>query len=151
MPYAGKSRIFGAPQFGVKLKGITKKQKGFIKWKTKLKTVGRQETLLITIAMIQKQIRWMPNCKASRPDSVQGYWSEPIWTIRPTLVTQLYEAPEISNVLKRLTTGTDKEWLTVPLVKDRENGVEVTKFCPITYLPIMWKLDLHQILRWNGM
>lgn len=57
MPYAGKSRIFGAPQFGVKLKGITKKQKGFIKWKTKLKTVGRQETLLITIAMIQKQIR----------------------------------------------------------------------------------------------
>lgn len=57
--------------------------------------------------------------------------------MRPTLVTQLYEAPEISNVLKRLTTGTDKEWLTVPLVKDRENGDEVTKFCPITYLPIM--------------
>lgn len=47
-----KVECFGAPQFGVKLKGITKKQKGFTKWKTKLNTVGRQETLLITIAMI---------------------------------------------------------------------------------------------------
>lgn len=86
----------------------------------KLNRVRRQETLLITIAMIEKQIWWMSNWKAPRQYGIQDYWSEPIKVIKPTLIAQLHETLESSNVLKGLTTGTDSKWLTILLVKDRK-------------------------------
>ena len=100
-----------------------------------LGTIRKQETLTVTEAMVEKQIKKIPYWKAPGPDGVHGYWFKSIKAIRPVLATLLNKALQSGNVPERLTSGK-----TVVIVKDKDKGNEMTNLCPITCLPIMWKL-----------
>ena len=100
-----------------------------------LGTIRKPETLTVTEAMVEKQIKKIPNRKAPGPDGVHGYWFKSIKAIRPILAALLNEALQSGNVPEWLTSGK-----TVLIVKDKGKGNEVIYFRPITCLPIMWKL-----------
>ena len=102
--------------------------------KENLGTIRKQETLTVTEAMVEKQIKKIPNWKAPRPDEVHGYWFKSIKVVRPVLAALLNEALQSGNKPEWVTRGK-----TVVIVKDKDKGNEVTNFRPITCLPIMWK------------
>ena len=95
-----------------------------------LGTIRKQETLTVTEAMVEKQVKKIPNWKAPGPDGVHGYWFKSIKTVRPVLAALLNEALQSGNVPEWLASG--KSVLTV---KDKDKGNEVTNLRPITCLP----------------
>ena len=100
-----------------------------------LGTIRKQETLTVTEAMLEMQIKKIPNWKAPGPDGVHGYWFKSIKAVRPVLAALLNEAIHTGNVPEWLTRGK-----TVIIVKDNVKGNKVTNFCSIPCLPIVWKL-----------
>ena len=100
-----------------------------------LGAIRKQETLAVTEAKVEKQIKKIPNWKPPGPDGVHGCWYKSIKAVRPVLAALLNEAPQSGNVPEWLTSGA-----TVLIVEDKDKGNKVINFCPITCLPIMWKL-----------
>ena len=100
-----------------------------------LGTIRKQETLTVTEAMLEMQIKKIPNWKVPGPDGVHGYWFKSIKAVRPVLAALLNEAIHTGNVPEWLTRGK-----TVIIVKDNVKGNKVTNFCSIPCLPIVWKL-----------
>ena len=100
-----------------------------------LGTIRKQETLTVTEAMVEKQIKKIANWKAPGPDGVHSYWFKFIKAVRSVLAALLNEALQSGNVAEWLTSG-----MTVLIVKDKDKGNKVTNFCPIACLPIVWKL-----------
>ena len=54
--------------------------------------------LTVTEAMVEKQIKKIPNWKARRPDGVHGYWFKSIKAVRPVLAALLNQALQSVNV-----------------------------------------------------
>ena len=100
-----------------------------------LGTIRKQETLAVTEAMVEMQIKKIPNWKAPGPDRIHGYWLKFIKAVRPVLAALLNETLQSGNVPEGLTSGK-----TLLIVKDKDKGNEVTNFRPVTCLPVMWKL-----------
>ena len=100
-----------------------------------LGTIRKQETLTVTEAMVEKQIKKIPDWKAPGPAGVHGYWFKSIKAVRPVLAALLNEALQSGNVPEWLTSGK-----TVQIVKDKDKGNKATNFRLIIYLPIIWKL-----------
>ena len=90
----------------------------------------------ITVEMVKKQSRKIPNWKASGRDGVQGYWIKQLSSLHERIANQLNEIISGANRLP--------EWLvygrTVLCQKDVGRGRAVDNFRPITCLPLMWKL-----------
>ena len=97
-----------------------------------LGTIRKQETLTVTEAMVEEQIKKILSWKAPGPDGVHGYWFKCIKAVRPVLAALLNEAFQSGNVPEWLTRGK-----TVLIVKDKDKANEVTNFRPNTCLPIM--------------
>ena len=59
----------------------------------------------VTEAIVEKQIKKIPNWKVLGPDGVHGYWFKSIKTVRPVLAALLNEALQSGNVPEWLTSG----------------------------------------------
>ncbi len=90
----------------------------------------------ITVEMVKKQSRKIPNWKAPGRDGVQGYWIKQL--------SSLHE--RIANQLNEIICGANRlpEWMTygrtVLCQKDPAKGRAVDNYRPISCLPLMWKL-----------
>ena len=97
--------------------------------------IRKQETLIVTKAIVEIQIKKIPNWKAPGPHGVHGFWFKSIKAVIPVLHALLNEALQNGNVPEWLISGK-----TVLKVKDKDKGSGMTNFRSITCLPIMWKL-----------
>ena len=100
-----------------------------------LGTIRKQETLTVTEAMVEKEIKKIPNWKAPGPDGVHDYWFKSIKAVRSVFAPLLNETLQSGNVPECLPSGK-----TVLIVKDKDKVNKVTNFRPFTCLPMMWKL-----------
>ena len=112
-----------------------------------------QEDINITKEDIRTGVSKMANWKAAGPDLVQGYWFKKLPGLHARLQLHLKNCVNLGNV---------PEWIvkrrTVLIQKDTMKGTQADNYCPITCLPIMWKLltgimgeKLYQHLERNGM
>ena len=97
-----------------------------------LGTIRKQETLAVTEAMVEMQIKKIPNWKAPGPDGIHGYCLKFIKAVRPVLAALLNETLQSGNLPEGLASGK-----TLLIVKDKDKGNEVTNFRPIICLPVM--------------
>ena len=98
-------------------------------------SVEKQENIDLTVNIIEKQLRKMPNWKSPGPDGLQGYWIKNFTSLKERITSQLNECLQHNSVPDWMTKGR-----TVLVMKDKDERGEVTNFRPITCLPIMWKL-----------
>ena len=77
----------------------------------------------------------MANCKAPGPDGVHGYWIKMLVSMQERLAFHLQSCIARVEVPDWMTVS----W-TVLLLKDKSKLNEVSKYRPITCLPLMWKL-----------
>ena len=95
-----------------------------------------QERVVISVEMVRKQCRKIPNWKAPGKDGVQGYWIKNLNNLHEQIAIQM------NNILM----GDDNlpAWMThgrtVLCQKDVRKGNVVENYRPITCLPLMWKL-----------
>ena len=87
------------------------------------------------------------------PDLVQGYWFKKLSVLHARLQLHLQDCVNLGNVPEWIVKGR-----TVLIQKDAMKGSQADNYCPITCLPIMWKLlagimgeKLYQHLERNGM
>ena len=92
--------------------------------------------MVISAAKVTKQCRKMPNWKAPGKDGVESYWIENF--------SSLHERIAVQTI--KILMGDDSlpAWMihgrTVLCQKDPRKGNTVENYCPITCLPLMWKL-----------
>ena len=95
-----------------------------------------QEKVTITVDMVKKQCKKVPNWKAPGKDGVQGYWIKNLDSLHERIAIQF----------NRILGGEDQlpQWMTygrtVLCQKDRSKGTAVDNYRPITCLPLLWKL-----------
>ena len=115
------------------------KHKENAEWLKKMKNetkVRKQGNIIITVEMIRKQCKKIPNWKAAGPDEVQGFWIKRLTELHQRIATQLTNILENPEDLPRwMTFGK-----TVLCLKDINKGAAVDNFRPISCLPLMWKL-----------
>ena len=97
--------------------------------------IAKQKEVKITVELIAKQARKLPNWKSPGPDGVHGFWYKNIKGDRQVLAAKLDQCLQNGLVPEWLTKGT-----TTLIMKDKNKGAEVTNYRPITCLPMMWKL-----------
>ena len=95
-----------------------------------------QEGLVITVDMITRQCRKMPNWKAPGKDKVQGFWIKSMTNLHERIAEQLNGILIGENDLPGWMTYGH----TILCQKDVSKGNAVENYRPITCLPLMWKL-----------
>ena len=95
-----------------------------------------QERVLISVPKVTKQCRNMVNWKASGKDSVQNYWIKNLSNLYEWIAVQTNKIlmPN-DNLLTWAVHGR-----TVLCQKDPRKDNAVENYCPITSLPLIWKL-----------
>ena len=93
------------------------------------------DTFVITNDELKKQIKKIPNWKASGPDKVHGYWLKYFFNLHKTILDQMNQLLKTGTIPKWMTTGR-----TCLILKDKNKGNVVSNFRPITCLPVIWKL-----------
>ena len=95
-----------------------------------------QQNVVINEDKVKKQCRKMPNWKAPRHNSVQGFWIKRLDKMHERIATQLNEILEETKEIPF--------WMmygkTVLCQKDPAKGNSVENFRPITCLLLMWKV-----------
>ena len=90
----------------------------------------------ISVEKIRKQCRKIPNWKAPRRDSVQGYWIKNLSSLHEHVSSQMNKILKEENDLP--------EWMThghtVLCQKDPQKGNTADNCRPITCLPLICKL-----------
>ena len=95
-----------------------------------------QESMVISVEIVIKQCRKMPNWKVPGKDDVQGCWIKNL--------SNLHE--QIAVKMNKILMGEDSPpaWMTygqtVLCQKDLKKGNAAENYCPISCLPLMWKL-----------
>ena len=115
------------------------KHKENAEWLKKMKNetkVRKQGNIIITVEMVRKQCKKIPNWKSAGPDGVQGFWIKRLTELHQRIATQLTNILGNPEYLpKWMTYGR-----TVLCLKDISKGAAVDNFRPISCLPLMWKL-----------
>ena len=95
-----------------------------------------RERMSISVEKIRKQCRKIPNWKAPRRDSVQGYWIKNLSSLHEHVSSQMNKILMEENDLP--------EWMThghtVLCQKDPQKGNTADNCRPITCLPLICKL-----------
>ena len=100
-----------------------------------------QESVVMSVEMVIKQCRKMPNWKAPGKDGVQGYWIKNLSNLHEWIAIQM----------NKILMGEDSPpaWMTdgrtVLCQKDLKKGNAAENYRPITCLPLMWKLLTEMI------
>ena len=97
--------------------------------------VKKQEKIDITTRSLKKILGRMLNWKSPGPDLVQGFWLKSFSSLHERVRLKLKECLDSGFVPSWLTRGK-----TSLLQKDKSKGNVASKYKPITYLPLMWKL-----------
>ena len=133
-PDADESRRFWSSIWGRKVHH--KREAAWLRDLRANKNDEKQNDIKITIDMVTKQLKKIPNWKYPGPDGVQGYWLKNFTELHKRMADQfnglLNNGVEIP---KWMTTGK-----TVLCLKDPSKGSAVDNYRPITCLPLMWKL-----------
>ena len=114
------------------------KHNGNAEWLINIPTTNqeqRQHDIVVTLKLVKRQMKRIPNWKAAGPDGVQGFWMKNFSSLHKTICDQLQECMNAGNVPMWMTKGR-----TTLILKDVDKGNIVTNFRPITCLPLMWKL-----------
>ena len=95
-----------------------------------------QERVVISVEMVRKQCRKIPNWRAPGKDGAQGYWIKNLSNFHVQVAIQM----------NKILMGEDSlpSWMThgrtVLCQKDIRKGNVAENYRPITCLPLMWKL-----------
>ena len=96
---------------------------------------NKQQNVGVTIGLLDRQLKKVPNWKAPGADGVQGFWLKNFTSLRVRICEQFNQCLESGEVPGWMTRGR-----TVLIMKDKDKGSDVKNFRPITCLPLMWKL-----------
>ena len=80
-----------------------------------------QQDISVSIEILKKQIKKLPNWKSPGPDGIQGYWVKNFTSIQPILTAMLNDCLISNNIPAWLTKGT-----TFLIMKDPSKGGAVT-------------------------
>ena len=97
---------------------------------------NKQARAQISQEKLKKILKKIPNWKAPGPDGVKGFWLENFTSLHKKLEWHLNPCLE-GKTPWWMTTGR-----TVIIQKDKSKGNEASNYCPITCLPLTWKLDM---------
>ena len=100
-----------------------------------MRKIEQQQTTVVTVGLITKQISKLPSWKSLGPDGLLGYWLKNIKSTRQ-------KPAEFYNVC--LQNDTVSTWMiraqTTLMMKDKNRGADASKYRPRTCLPLSWKL-----------
>ena len=96
---------------------------------------NKKQNIEITLTRIKERICKMTNWKGPEHDGVQGYWIKMLVLTQQRIAFHLQSCITRDEVPDWVTTG----WIVL-LLKDKSKGNKVSKYRPITCLPLMWKL-----------
>ena len=102
---------------------------------SKLAGVQKQNDLVITPAIVTKQLKNMANWKAPGPNSLQGFWLKSFTPCIERIALQLQDCLVTYKVPEWFTRGR-----TTLILKEKEKRNAAPNFRPITCLLLMWKV-----------
>ncbi len=107
------------------------------KWLSDLmrQQVKQQNDFLATDENLTRQLRKMPNWKATGPDQVHGFWIKNLKSLHNRILQQLNDCIQNGNLPSWMTEGK-----TVLIMKDENKGTIVSNYRPIACLPTTYKL-----------
>ena len=111
------------------------------KVKERLSEIAKQEDIRISVENVKIAMRKIANWKTPGSDCAQDHWFKRFSRWHSRLTEHLQTCIVVGDVPTWMTKG--KKSL---IQKDSENGNAANSYCPITCLPLMWKV-LTSVLR----
>ena len=103
--------------------------------KEELAKTDDQPDPTITLDHVSKRVKGMANWSSPGHDGLHAFWVKHFTSLHEIIAKQMNKCLTESDVPQWMTKG--KTYL---IMKDPNKGVIPGNFCPITCLPIMWKL-----------